>query len=85
MKFNKLRLLLSLLFFFTASNIILAQETSIRRNWQNLDYARDSVMGISVDKAYAEILKGKKSTPIIVAVLDGGVDINHEDLKRIIY
>nr|WP_294898937.1 S8 family peptidase [uncultured Pedobacter sp.] len=85
MKFNKLRLLLSLLFFFTASNIILAQETSIRRNWQNLDYARDSVMGISVDKAYAEILKGKKSTPIIIAVLDGGVDINHEDLKRIIY
>jgi len=30
-------------------------------------------------------LKGKKSTPVIVAVLDGGVDLNHEDLKRIIW
>ncbi len=54
-------------------------------NWQNLDYKTDSTFGISTEKAYKELLKGKKSTPVIVAVLDGGVDINHEDLKRLIW
>jgi subtilisin family serine protease len=54
-------------------------------NWQNLDLKTDSTFGISTEKAYAELLKGKKFTPVIVGVLDGGVDINHEDLKRVIW
>lgn len=56
-----------------------------KANWQNLDLKLDSTFGISTEKAYKELLKGKKSTPVIVAVLDGGVDLNHEDLKRIIW
>ena len=59
--------------------------TAQKPNWQNLDYKIDSTFGISTEKAYKELLKGKKSTPVIVAVLDGGVDINHEDLKRVIW
>lgn len=54
-------------------------------NWQNLDLTADSTFGISTEKAYNELLKGKKSKPVIVAVLDGGVDNNHEDLKTIIW
>lgn len=54
-------------------------------NWQNLDLKTDSTFGISTEKAYNELLKGKKSTKVIVAVLDGGVDINHEDLKSVIW
>lgn len=54
-------------------------------NWQNLDLKTDTTFGISTEKAYNELLKGKKSTRVIVAVLDGGVDINHEDLKSIIW
>lgn len=54
-------------------------------NWQNLDLQADSTFGISTEKAYNELLKGKKSTKVIVAVLDGGVDINHEDLKSVIW
>ncbi|WP_353127032.1 S8 family peptidase [Parapedobacter pyrenivorans] len=54
-------------------------------NWFNLDYERDGVMGISTEKAYDLLLKGKKSTPVIVAVIDGGVDVNHEDLKDVIW
>ena len=54
-------------------------------NWQNLDLKTDTTFGISTERAYKELLKGKKSTPVIVAVLDGGVDFNHEDLKRIIW
>ncbi len=54
-------------------------------NWQNLDLKTDTTFGISTEKAYKELLKGKKSTPVLVAVLDGGVDINHEDLNSIIW
>ncbi len=53
-------------------------------NWQNLDLKTDGVFGISTEKAYS-LLKGKKSTTVNVAVLDGGVDINHEDLKDVIW
>lgn len=56
-----------------------------KANWQNLDLKTDSTFGISTEKAYKELLKGKKSTPVLVAVLDGGVDLNHEDLKRIVW
>lgn len=54
-------------------------------NWFNLDYERDGVMGISTERAYEQLLKGKKSTTVVVAVIDGGVDVNHEDLKDVIW
>ncbi|KGE14061.1 S8 family peptidase [Sphingobacterium deserti] len=53
-------------------------------NWYNLDYQADGVRGISTEKAY-ELLKGRKSTPVIVGVLDGGVDYKHEDLKDVMW
>lgn len=56
-----------------------------KSNWQNLDLKTDSVFGISTERAYSELLKGKKSTTVLVGVLDGGVDTNHEDLKRVIW
>ena len=56
-----------------------------KANWQNLDLKTDSVFGISTEKVYKELLKGKKSKPVVVAVLDGGVDLNHEDLKTVIW
>jgi len=56
-----------------------------QKNWQNLDLKKDSLFGISTDKAYTELLKGKKSAPVVVGVLDGGVEIKHEDLKRVIW
>ncbi|GGI26372.1 S8 family peptidase [Pedobacter mendelii] len=56
-----------------------------KANWQNLDLKADSVFGIGTEKAYKELLKGKKSTRVIVAVNDGGVDAEHEDLKRIMW
>lgn len=53
-------------------------------NWYNLDYKNDGIMGISTEKAY-DLLKGKKATPVIVAVVDGGVDVFHEDLKDVLW
>ena len=37
--------------------------------------------GISLNKAYAEFLKDKPTKTVVVAIIDSGVDINHEDLK----
>lgn len=53
-------------------------------NWFNLDYKTDGVMGISTDKAY-ELLQGLRSTPVVVAVIDGGVDVMHEDLRDVLW
>jgi subtilisin family serine protease len=49
--------------------------------WSHLDIVKDTIPGMSVDKAYAEFLKGKKGTKIIVGVIDSGIDIDHDDLK----
>ena len=40
---------------------------------------------MSVDKAYAEIIKNKKGKKVIVAVIDSGIDIDHEDLNDVIW
>ena len=54
-------------------------------NWQNLDLKTDGAFGISTEKAYNELLKGKTSKPVVVAVIDGGIDENHEDLKQVMW
>jgi len=53
--------------------------------WQNLDLKTDTTFGISTQKAYNELLKGKKHTTVLVAVIDGGVDTAHEDLKDVLW
>lgn len=51
-------------------------------NWQNQDLTTDQKLGVSMNKAYESLLKHKKSKKkVIVAVIDSGVDIEHEDLK----
>lgn len=56
-------------------------EVQLQR-WSHLDILRDTIPGMSVDRAYEELLKDKKTPKkITVAVIDSGIDINHEDLK----
>ncbi|RUA12851.1 MAG: peptidase S8, partial [Flavobacteriia bacterium] len=45
----------------------------------------DTIPGMSVDKAYAEIIKNKKGKTVVVAVLDSGMDLEHEDLKDVLW
>ncbi|HSH50972.1 MAG TPA: S8 family serine peptidase, partial [Bacteroidales bacterium] len=49
-------------------------------DWFNQSPIDDQIYGAEIDKAY-QFLQGKESKPVIVAVIDGGVDFNHEDLK----
>ena len=59
-------------------------ENELKR-WSHLDLIKDSIPGMSVDKAYAELLQGKTGKKVIVGVVDSGVDIEHEDLQGVIW
>lgn len=56
--------------------------TEAPRNWQLLDETNDHIPGISVERAYRELLAGKtpKQT-VLVAIIDNGIDTAHVDLK----
>lgn len=55
-------------------------------NWFNLDLTANGYFGISTEKAYNELLNNKNPTKkVIVAVIDGGTDIKHEDLKDVLW
>ncbi|HPE83065.1 MAG: S8 family peptidase [Aequorivita sp.] len=55
------------------------------KHWPAMDLVKDTVPGMSVDKAYSEIIKKRKGETVIVGVIDSGVDIDHEDLKNVIW
>jgi cell wall-associated protease len=59
-------------------------ENELKR-WSHLDLIKDSIPGMSVDRAYAELLQGKKGVKVIVGIVDSGVDIEHPDLQGMIW
>jgi subtilisin family serine protease len=59
--------------------------TKAPENWFNLDPYTNKVNGVSTERTYNELLKGKKNTTVIVGVIDSGVDFNHEDLKDVMW
>lgn len=61
------------------------EPTEAPKNWFNLSYKDNGTRGVGTEKTYAELLKGKTPDTIIVAVIDGGVDYNHEDLKNVMW
>ncbi|MEM9528679.1 MAG: S8 family serine peptidase, partial [Bacteroidota bacterium] len=76
------RLLFFLAVLLTAAGLM-AQEQA-PKNWWELDRTDDSFPGVSAAKAH-NYLKGKTAHKVVVAVIDSGVDIEHEDLKDIIW
>ena len=49
-------------------------------NWYN-----KGDFGMHTEMAYSKVLNSKKSNPVIVAIIDTGVDIDHEDLAKNIW
>ena len=60
-------------------------QSNAPENWFNLDPGTDKVPGVSTEKMYKELLKDRKSETVIVAVIDSGVDPDHEDLKEVMW
>jgi cell wall-associated protease len=58
---------------------------NVSKDWFLKDPESDHLQGISVDKTYMTLLKGKPSKTVLVAVIDSGIDIEHEDLKDVIW
>ena len=70
----------ALLLFFSIS--LFAQDTQpdVPQGWHHFDRVKDLYNGVSTEQAYA-LLQGKESRTVVVAVIDSGVDAEHEDLR----
>ena len=55
-------------------------DTLKTKEWIHLDPVDDSLAGISLNKAY-QLLDGRPSKTVLVAIIDSGFDLDHEDLK----
>ncbi|MBK8388084.1 MAG: S8 family peptidase [Saprospiraceae bacterium] len=73
------RLLLILLTAASFININAQGTQGNITNWFHLS-SEDGYNGIGSDKAYKELIKSEGQT-VVVAIIDSGVDIDHQDLK----
>lgn len=57
----------------------------VPKDWYLRDPETEQLQGVSAEKTYNTLLKDRKSRTVIVAVIDSGVDIDHEDLKDVLW
>lgn len=85
----KIRILFfAVIFLLTNNGISFAQSLSsvTPKDWHLGDLKENGYYGISLEKAYKEILAGKNpKKKVVVAVIDSGIDTLHEDLKSVIW
>ncbi|SDY06998.1 S8 family serine peptidase [Hymenobacter psychrophilus] len=60
-------------------------EAAAALQWYLLDPTTDRVMGVSVNRTYQELLAGRTPSPVVVAIIDAGIDTTHADLKRMLW
>jgi cell wall-associated protease len=73
---------------FASANIFFQEQqdtTETPKDWFLRDPETDHLQGVSAEKTYATLLQGKPSRTVLVAVIDSGIDIDHEDLKDLIW
>ena len=88
---KKQGLLISIVFLVLYSTILSSQEIGVSTvdsldtsflNWYNLDPKSDKVQGAAVDRAYNNLLGNlTPQKKVVIAVIDGGIDIEHNDLQ----
>lgn len=61
------------------SSSAFSQDESLK-DWHHKDPTANGIYGVGTEKAY-ELLKDREPKKVVVAILDSGVDIDHEDLK----
>jgi subtilisin family serine protease len=85
---NKISTIAGLL-FFTFLNAKTFSQSSIAsddKSWHLNDKNESGIYGISLEKAYNELLKNiNPKKKVIVAIIDSGVDTLHEDLKSVLW
>ena len=83
---NKITTIAFAAFLFGGSAYAQNSKDEVPKNWHQLDPSTTGYNGISLQKAY-DLIKSKKlkSTRVIVAVIDSGIDTAHEDLKPILW
>lgn len=83
---NKLFKTLSIVLIASTSAIQVVAQNTVPQGWHLKDLQKDGFYGISLDQAYDFLKsKGLKSHPVIVGVIDSGIDTTHEDLKPVLW
>ncbi len=72
---------------FTFIQLVLSSVSygQLSKTWFNEDPSEDKFAGVSADLTYDKLLKNKTSKTVIVAVIDGGTEVDHPDLQANIW
>jgi hypothetical protein len=60
-------------------------EEAAKAQWYLRDPQTDKTPGVGATRTYAELLKGRVPTAVVVAVIDSGIDTAHVDLKPVLW
>ena len=61
-------------------------EEALKQRWMHVQGEMGAYNGVDTDRAYAEQLEGMQpKRTVVVAVIDSGIDIEHEDLKDVLW
>ena len=84
---NKCKSIFILLLLILGTATVYSQSTNVStNNWQWKDLTIDAIHGISLANAQQVLnVLPAAPTPIIIAVIDGGIDTNHKDIKTILW
>jgi len=73
--------MLSLLLSLPLSGKDKGKDSARYVTWYLKDAEKDRIPGTGMERAFQELLKRKKPSRVIVAVIDGGMDIRHRELQ----
>ncbi|MFT4094107.1 MAG: S8 family peptidase [Niabella sp.] len=83
---NKLMKTFSLLLTIAPLSFMLHAQETVPQGWHLEDLRKDGYYGISLNEAYDFLKsKGLKSRPVIVGIVDSGIDTTHEDLQPVLW